>query len=726
MNSTTISYRQLILALFLAYLIGMGLRVIEAPSWQAGYLQINGEKLLATHDAYLWVATARGTSRIVDEALPQIVRFLHMLTGIKIGNLAFWLPAFFAPLVALPICFLAWRWNMTEAGVVGGVLAVSAIGFFLRTRLGFFDTDIGSLFFPTAFACGLAVWLGARCPLSWSKKPFPGTAVVMGTSNRADMESAPTVKFDLVWAFLLGGLCSAYKWFHPGAQKLTFPIFVLAVLTYLYLAFPELDFKFLANFLIVYGVAYAGWPGFLISVVLGVVLWTRDYFLKNEQQFLILFLIVLVLLLYFSNIFAIIVTIWNKAFYWLKPSTIEVASNNTSMLLPSIAQSIREAQNVDWNAFVSRCAGNWFVFIAGLAGYLYLVWKKPFAVLFLPFYFLAFASIKMGNRFTMYAGTGWGIGLGMGLSMLLARLKQSGLRRWLVQLILCLVVLWPTWTMARYLRPAPVLPKIYAQTFLDLNKKTSKDARLWQWWDYGYTAQYYAGRMSFCDGGLNYGDWVFPLAVVHTTNSPLQASQLMKFLTWHQRKEYKENGLKAKVPGWYPPFYMVDPMAGFRGLTPVQAQKQLLALGEKQMTFPDDLPPQYFVVSWENLRLAYWISYFGNWNLVTGKTVPGRIVRLRGTVRVDLKNGVVINGSKRIKIRGLDLIGSTGTKHFVWNNNTIFYALMNQLSRELYLMDRTIYKSMMVQMLIADPDLFNPYFELVVDHYPWARAYRVK
>ena len=77
----------------------------------------------------------------------------------------------------------------------------------------------------------------------------------MGTSNRADMESAPTVKFDLVWAFLLGGLCSAYKWFHPGAQKLTFPIFVLAVLTYLYLAFPELDFKFLANFLIVYGVA---------------------------------------------------------------------------------------------------------------------------------------------------------------------------------------------------------------------------------------------------------------------------------------------------------------------------------------------------------------------------------------------------------------------------------------------------------------------------------------
>ena len=41
-------------------------------------------------------------------------------------------------------------------------------------------------------------------------------------------------------------------------------------------------------------------------------------------------------------------------------------------------------------------------------------------------------------------------------------------------------------------------------------------------------------------------------------------------------------------------------------------------------------------------------------------------------------------------------------------------------------MDRTIYKSMMVQMLIAEPVEFKPYFELVADHYPWARAYRVR
>jgi dolichyl-diphosphooligosaccharide--protein glycosyltransferase len=87
---------------------------------------------------------------------------------------------------------------------------------------------------------------------------------------------------------------------------------------------------------------------------------------------------------------------------------------------------------------------------------------------------------------------------------------------------------------------------------------------------------------------------------------------------------------------------------------------------------------------------------------------------------------VVINGKQRIPIRGLDLITNTGTKRGVWNNNSILFAVMNQLSNELYLMDATLYRSMLVQMLIGNPEQFKDYFELVVEHYPWTRAYKVK
>jgi dolichyl-diphosphooligosaccharide--protein glycosyltransferase len=41
-------------------------------------------------------------------------------------------------------------------------------------------------------------------------------------------------------------------------------------------------------------------------------------------------------------------------------------------------------------------------------------------------------------------------------------------------------------------------------------------------------------------------------------------------------------------------------------------------------------------------------------------------------------------------------------------------------------MDDTIYRSMMVQMLIRDPAMFEDDFELIADEYPWNRAYRAK
>ena len=65
-------------------------------------------------------------------------------------------------------------------------------------------------------------------------------------------------------------------------------------------------------------------------------------------------------------------------------------------------------------------------------------------------------------------------------------------------------------------------------------------------------------------------------------------------------------------------------------------------------------------------------------------------------------------------------------RHFQWQKDTGGYAVLNRHAQELYLMDEKIYKSMMIQMLIQDPSQFEDDFELVVDKYPWNRAYRVK
>jgi dolichyl-diphosphooligosaccharide--protein glycosyltransferase len=42
------------------------------------------------------------------------------------------------------------------------------------------------------------------------------------------------------------------------------------------------------------------------------------------------------------------------------------------------------------------------------------------------------------------------------------------------------------------------------------------------------------------------------------------------------------------------------------------------------------------------------------------------------------------------------------------------------------MMDKVIFESMMVRMLLGDPGEFAGHFELVADRSPWARAYRVR
>ncbi|WP_341830628.1 hypothetical protein [Desulfovermiculus halophilus] len=348
------------------------------------------------------------------------------------------------------------------------------------------------------------------------------------------------------------------------------------------------------------------------------------------------------------------------------------------------------------------------------------------SLIFLPLLGLALFSFALGNRLTMYGGAVLGVGLGFGLSLLLLRLHIRKSLRVVVQLALCLVVLLPTLEVASGLSPAPILPKPYAQTFLQLKDKTPENARLWPWWDYGYAGQYYAERITFGDGGKHRGDILYPAARVHMTHSPRQARQMMQYITVAQQEEFAANSTKYKDMNefWKP--YLADPVAGLEDMGPEEAREFVRSLADKEYDWPGDLPPQYLVLSWENLRLAYWISYYGTWDLVTGQADPGRIQQVRGEVNFDLDKGHMELEGGTLELSGLDVVDHEDPKHFTWDSDTGIYALLNRITSELYLMDEKIYNSMMVQMLIRNPSRFEDDFELVVDKYPWNRAYRAK
>jgi dolichyl-diphosphooligosaccharide--protein glycosyltransferase len=688
------------LAISIAIFLTVAIRLVEYSAWQVESLMVNGEPLMATHDAYAWLAGAKGVGYYAVSRFAAMIRLIHDLTGIALGTIGFWLPVVVVPMLAIPACLLARVLRMSEAGVVFSVLTGSSLGYLVRTRLGFCDTDLVSLFFPVIFVGALIVWVSSQTRSLWQ-----------------DTDDFNVSKWQNIFLLLLTGFFGkANVLFYPKGGSLLLAILGVTAFVGLVLSRrgrrPHIYCGIVLIYAMIYGGIYGLFGVFLASLVLALPN------LLQRRDGLVMLTLLSVGVAYFTDLHSLVFRYAEMVLAYSKHSDVDLVSNASSLKLPPIIQSVREAQNIQWNQVMERIAGSAIIFILGVISFIFAVVRRPQLLIFLPFLVLGLASVKLGNRFAMYGGVALGAGLGFGLAELMRILRQSQGRRWIVQLGLCCFVFWPAGKMMSEMTPVPVLPKVYAQSFLELRNSTEPDARLWQWWDYGYAGQYYAERMTFGDGGMHDGPWLYPLAKIHASDSPLQASQLMRFVTLSQSNSIKE-GSPAK-------YYWSNPVAEFQSMGPREASEFVDNLSVTDLRLSEDMPAQYFVVAWENLRLASWISYYGNWDVVTGTSSPGKIQQVRGEVRVDSAKGALEVNGKLQALDSMDVIDSTHNRRFEWPNGTGMHVVLNQMSKQVFLMDSKMYSSMMVQMLIADPESFEPHFELVDDKFPWTRVYLAK
>ena len=688
------------LAISIAIFLTVAIRVVEYPAWQVESLMVNGEPLMATHDAYAWLAGAKGVGYYTVSRFAAMIRLIHDLTGIALGTIGFWLPVVVVPMLAIPACLLARVLRMSEAGVVFSVLTGSSLGYLVRTRLGFCDTDLVSLFFPVIFVGTLIVWVSSQSRSLWQ-----------------DTDDFNVSTWQNIFLLLLTGFFGmANVFFYPKGGSLLLAILGVAAFVCLVLSRRGRRPHVCCGFVLVYSMIYGGIFG-LIGAFLALLLLASPHILQRRDG-LAMLLFLSIGVAYLTDLHSLVLRYATMVLDYSKISDIELVSNASSLKLPPIVQSVREAQNLQWGQVMDRIAGSSIIFILGLISYIFAVVRRPPLLIFFPFLILGLASVKLGNRFAMYGGVALGAGLGFGLAELMRILKQSQGRRWIVQLGLCCFVFWPVGKMMSEMTPVPVLPKVYAHTFLEFRDSAEPEARLWQWWDYGYAGQYYAERATFGDGGMHDGPWLYPLAKIHASDSPRQASQLMRFVTLSQ-----SNSLNDDSPAKY---YWSNPVAEFQRMGPRESSEFVDNLAVNDLDLPADIPAQYFVVAWENLRLASWISYYGTWDVVTGTSSPGKIQQVRGDIRFDSTTGTLGVNGKSQPIDSLDIIDDNQSKRFEWPSGTGMHVLLNQMSKQVFLMDSKMYRSMMVQMLIADPKSFEPHFELVDDKFPWTRVYRAK
>lgn len=692
------------------YFLGVSLRLWEWQFWNNRAYFLDGEPLMATHDAYAWLAGAIETGRLTNFPLSLILKYLHLLTGINVATLNFWLPVFIAPLACLPIIFICKIFDLEEAGLLAGAVAILGPGYLLRTRIGYGDTDILTIFLPLSYCAGLIYWLH---PLL--------------TSFKKDLNPKRELKpkESLYPPFITGLILSFYHWFYPSAYPIIMYTFIFTlVLTFFLL--PKSTFtQLLPGFVIILSLGLTGIIGLILTLLFVYLFYFKPSTL-NSKKILNLYFIFFLILFFFKFKLGGILKLIEPVIDYAKIFPFFV-SEEYVLKLPSVKQSIREAQNVDFMGLVRRVGISPYIFFPGLIGFAFSAYFRPVLLVFLPQLVLALLSFKLGNRFTMYGPYVIGLGLALGLAPIFSKIKIKPL---ILYLILTTLLVIPITQLAKKFRPNPVLPKIYASSLKELASITPKSSQLWQWWDYGYAAQYYGQRKSFGDGGAHSGPYLYPLALVHTTSSPLQANQFMKYVALDMQEqilEMQKNGTKPQNPGSKVLYWPVKVLKKLNELGPNKAQEFIASLKTQKLAFPQGLPEQYLTLSWENLNLSYWISYFGNWDIVTGTTNPGKIKTLWGNLKINLNQGIVAIQDQKLPILKMIVIDKQGKiRELKWARPKGLYLIFNQVIGQIKAMDKTIYDSLMVKMLLLDPKLFEPYFELVIDRAPWVRVYKIK
>lgn len=735
-RDTTLNVARGVFWLAVTMLLAFGLRMLEWPQWDDPEFRLGEEWLLATHDAYHWVAGAEGFSFGAGHPMAELLRIMADFLGTYPAAVAFWFPPVLASLVAGIVAAWGWSLGSLEAGVAAGLLTSLAPGFLARTLLGFYDTDLVTLFFPLfmtlAPMCLVMRYMLApvhilRLLSAWPKFAFFRTLF-------GDPEETPRLGNPLrwQWALVLGlsGLVSWWtqEWHSVFPYLIRYNAALLGVLC-LALAPPGRRRLLLLGALSYVFPALAGPPGLLFSLALMLVVGRHPHLRRTLTGWKVLaaLWLMVVLLIVQGEILSTVITHINA---YLKVTGDVRESGGAVLTYPPLAQSIIEVQDLPFSAVLSYFHPWMEASLLGLLGFLVVIYLRPGALFLLPLAALGLLSTKLGGRMVMFGAPVVAIGLSLPLFWLLRRILVPQLRATsgiITSIILTLALIAPFTDLIAAMSQGPMINRRHAEALTRLRGMAPEDAMIWLWWDWGYAEHHFGGRNAIADGARHAGPSLYLPAAVFATDNPRFARQLIRYVS-------EKNNEPGEV---------------FQGLDGGEAQALMDRLRSPETPLVKGKGRQFVVVSYEMLRLGFWISHYGSWDFAVRKAEAGVLSIVPQALAYQLDTGLVqMEGSATsIAPASICVFEETGLTHrnYVqeWFNahrdaspeeqqafletrrNVNFF--FNRVTGEKLAMDARLYNSLMAQLLLADPQdpRFSPYFRLIYDNV-FARVYEVR
>ncbi|MDL2216916.1 dolichyl-diphosphooligosaccharide-protein glycosyltransferase, partial [Desulfovibrio sp. OttesenSCG-928-M14] len=246
-------------------------------------------------------------------------------------------------------------------------------------------------------------------------------------------------------------------------------------------------------------------------------------------------------------------------------------------------------------------------------------------------------------------------------------------------------------------------------------------------------SHHFARRHTIADGARHGGPSLYLPAAVYTTADPRFARQLIK-----------HTARCGNIPGKV-----------FEGMGASDAQRLITELGDPAAPLVQAPGRQYLVASFELLRLGLWVTRYGSWNFITKQGSGALMNNLTPALRYNVEKGMIqTEGAEAIYASDIVVFGDEKLERFHFNRYGAYHFLFNvqhagdenqpvglladfwrsvrgpevfsSLVTDKMAMDTVFFNTMMVQLLIRDPQdpFIAPYFKLVFDNV-YTRIYEV-
>ncbi len=698
--------KQTLLFILIAFLFSFSLRLIWVYQFNDyEQFKFNNEFMINTNDGYYWAEGARdilsGDQNInknspIHTATSQLTALIAKILPFSFESIIFYIPAFFASLIVIPIILIGRSIDKLEVGFIAALLASIAWSYYNRTMVGYYDTDFLNIVFPTVLLWSL-IW-----------------------AIRTQKE-----KYLLITALDI----LAYRWWYPQSYSLEFAFFglILGFVVYQYIKKESYQFNLVLLTFMMF--AMMGLDGyFRLSIVIGLFLLLK--FKNNIFQKNIYFLFVLSLILFMAT--GGFDPIWGQLKGYVFKDTISTVGEDLQLHYYTVMQTIREASKIPFETLANRISGHTITFIFSIIGYVWLILRHPVMLLTLPMLGLGFLAYSSGLRFTIYAVPVMAFGIAFLLYELSQYMKNFSLRHIFLSLTTIAVLAPNIQHIIKYRIPT-VFTKDEVMVLDKLKNIASRDDYVVSWWDYGYPIRYYSDTKTLSDGGKHSGAVNFPISFA-LTNPQKEAANILRLDVEYTEKTVNANKFDKDRNRTNISNMTLD--YGFK-----DTNDFLISL-QDTIKLPNKTRDIYLYLPNKMLNIYPTVQLFSNIDLMSGKHKNSPFFYRTTSFQdnqniIDLQNNFIINKQTgQIKLNNQKISINNFVKTFYDNNGN--------LQKQIQTIDtqsplNVIYMSEYGQFLVVDNGVYNStYFQLfVLENYdenlfepiiltPLAKVYKLK